>query len=70
MTYLQKYIEKYPKEFNEAMSGTTMFGSEEMEAILKTALEQNKKFVIVIEKDLSICDGGTYKLIQRKSPRR
>jgi hypothetical protein len=64
MTYLDKYLEKYPKEFNEAMSGGTIFGVEEMEIILKKALEQNKKFVLINNEDeKEISDGQSYKLV-------
>lgn len=64
MTYLEKYLEKYPSEFNEAMSGESIFGIEEIEIILKKALEQNKKFVLVNnESDEEISDGQTYELI-------
>lgn len=63
MTYLEKYLEKYPKEFNEVMSGGVILGHTEIEAILKTALEQNKKFVIIEPEDDEVCDGETYKLV-------
>jgi hypothetical protein len=63
MTYLEKYLEKYPKEFQTAMSGGTIFGIDEMEDILKTALEQNKKFVIINPEDDEVYDGETYKLV-------
>jgi hypothetical protein len=63
MTYLQKYIEKYPKEFQTAMSGGVILGHIEIEQILKKALEQNKKFVIIEPKDAEVCDGETYKLV-------
>jgi hypothetical protein len=63
MTYLQKYIEKYPKEFQTAMSGGTIFGVTEINEILKTALEQNKKFVIIEPEDDEVCDGESYKLV-------
>ncbi len=64
MTYLEKYLEKYPKEFQTAMSGGTIFGIDEMEDILKKALEQNKKFVLINNEDEDeISDGQTYKLV-------
>lgn len=63
MTYLQKYLEKYPNEFQTAMSGGTIFGVAEINEILKTALEQNKKFVIIDPEDPEVCDGETYKLV-------
>jgi len=63
MTYLEKYLEKYPKEFNEIMSGEMIFGIDEIETILKEALEKNKKFVLENNEDDEISDGQTYKLI-------
>ena len=64
MTYLDKYLEKYPKEFQTAMSGGTIFGIDEMEIILKKALEQNKKFVLINNEDEDeISDGQIYKLV-------
>lgn len=63
MTYLEKYLEKYPKEFNEAMSGESIFGFDEIEIILKKALDQNKKFVLVNNEGDEIYDGQTYKLV-------
>jgi hypothetical protein len=64
MTYLEKYLEKYPKEFQTAMSGGTIFGIDEMEDILKKALEQNKKFVLINNEDEDeISDGQSYKLV-------
>jgi len=63
MTYLNKYLEKYPKEFNEAMSGGTIFGIDEMEDILKKALEQNKKFVLINNDDDEVLNGQSYKLV-------
>ena len=63
MTYSEKYLKKYPKDFQIVMSGGTIFGYKEIEKILKTALEQNKKFVIISPEDDEVCDGETYKLI-------
>lgn len=63
MTYSEKYIKKYPKEFREAMSGGVIFGFTEIEKILKTALEQNKKFVIIETEDDEVYDGEKYKLV-------
>lgn len=62
MTNLDKYLEKYSDEFSEVMSGQYILGVEELENILKTALEKDKKFVIVEQKE-GFIDGQSYKLV-------
>jgi hypothetical protein len=63
MKYLDEYLKKYPKDENKVMSGRTIFGSEEMEDILETALKQNKKFILTDNEDDEVLDGQGYKLI-------
>ena len=61
--YINEYLEKYPKEFQTVMSGVYAFGTTEMEAIIKEALLQNKRFYLKYSDDIEILDFCTYKLI-------
>lgn len=62
--YIKEYLEKYPKEFQTVMSGVYAFGTTEMEAIIKEALLQNKRFYL--KNDIEKLDFATYKLIAFK----
>jgi len=62
--YINEYLEKYPKEFQTVMSGVYAFGTTEMEAIIKEALLQNKRFYL--KNDIEKLDFATYKLIAFK----
>ena len=62
--YINEYLEKYPKEFQTVMSGVYAFGTTEMEAIIKEALLQNKRFYL--KNDIEKIDFATYKLIAFK----
>ena len=62
--YINEYLEKYPKEFQTVMSGVYAFGATEMEAIIKEALLQNKRFYL--KNDIEKIDFATYKLIAFK----
>ena len=44
--YINKYLEKNPKEFKTIMAGVYAFGITEMETIIKEALLHNKRFYI------------------------
>ena len=59
--YINEYLEKYPKEFQTVKSGVYAFGTTEMEAIIKEALLQNKRFYL--KNDIEKLDFATYKLI-------
>ena len=69
--YINEYLEKYPSEFTTVMSGTYAFGSTEMQAIIKEALLQNKRFYLKYSDDIEILDLCTYKLIpfRKKVPK-
>lgn len=61
--YINEYIEKHPKEFQTVMAGVYAFGNTEMDAIIKEALLQNKRFYLKYSDDIEILDFCTYKLI-------
>ena len=62
--YINEYLEKHPKEFQTVMAGVYAFGTSEMEAIIKEALLQNKRFYL--KNDIEKLDFATYKLIAFK----
>jgi hypothetical protein len=62
--YINKYLQKYPKEFQTVMAGTYAFGTTEMQVIIKEALLLNKRFYLKHDKE--ILDLCTYKLIDFK----
>lgn len=62
--YINEYLKKHPEEFQTVMAGTYAFGNTEMDAIIKEALLQNKRFYLKHDKE--ILDLCIYKLIDFK----